>query len=312
MNQKTINGIKEFLKRYHYIESVNVTWYGGEPTLAIPIIKKLTQNITPLTKIYSANLITNGFLLDKIIPYLNELSIKNVQITVDGCKSTHNERRPQSNGGKTFDKILENIDRIIKIDKININLRMNVDESNADEYVDLYKICKERFRGKVSLYPGFVRLDHDNVSGCKVENCYNDIRKAQFLKNLYEQYNIYSGGIYPFVQSKGCMTNQLNGLLIGPEGELYKCWHHLGNKDKIAGSIFEKNVFANVDLVANCMLKQGLFDENCKKCVVFPSCDGGCFDMREKNDNYCIPAKSMLKEFLEIHYQMKTKQALIS
>jgi len=89
---------------------------------------------------------------------------------------------------------------------------------------------------------------------------------------------------------------------------LYKCWHHLGNKEKIVGTIFEKNIFTNIDYVADCMLKQGLFDEECKKCVLFPSCNSGCFDMREKNENYCIPAKSMLEDFLEIHYEMKTRE----
>jgi uncharacterized protein len=309
MNQKTITGIEEFLKRYDYVDSINVTWYGGEPTLEIPIMKKLTQSIMPLTKTYCAHLITNGFLLDKIIPYLHELNINAIQITIDGCESTHNKRRPLLKGGKTFGKIMKNIDELIQIDKIKTNIRMNVDESNVDEYADLYNTCMERFSGKVSLYPGFVHLDKDNEGGCKIEDCYNDIRKAQFLKDLFEKHNIYSNDIYPFIQGKGCMVNLLNGLLIGPEGELYKCWHHLGVKDKIVGSIFEKNIFTNIDLVANCMLKQGLFDENCKNCIVFPSCNGGCFDMREKKSNYCIPAKSMLEDFLEIHYEMKTKNS---
>lgn len=172
-------------------------------------------------------------------------------------------------------------------------------------------MCKERFKGRVSLYPGFVKLSSGSVAGCKVEDCYTDFRKALFLKNIFEKHNIYSSEIYPFIQSKGCMANQLNGLLIGPEGELYKCWHHLGNKEKIVGSVFEKSVFTNVDYFADCMLKQGLFDEQCKQCVLFPSCGSGCFDMREKNENYCIPAKTMLEDFLEIHYEMKKRESLI-
>jgi len=307
MNQKTINGIKEFLERYNYINSVNVTWYGGEPTLAIQIMRKLTHNIKPLTKHFSAYLITNGFLLDKVIPYLRELDINAIQITIDGCESTHNQRRPLLSGGNTFERILRNIDQIIKVGKINTHIRMNIDDSNVDEYADLYNICMNRFGGMVSIYPGFVRLDIESISGCKVEDCYNNIQKAIFFKNLYEKHSIYSNEMYPFIQVKGCIANQLNGLLIGPEGELYKCWHHLGNREKRVGSIFEKKIYTNIDLVANCMLKNGLFDDQCKRCVVFPSCNSGCFDMREKNDDYCIPAKHLLEKFLEIRHELKTK-----
>jgi uncharacterized protein len=47
-------------------------------------------------------------------------------------------------------------------------------------------------------------------------------------------------------------------------------------------------------------------DNQCKACVLFPSCYGGCTDEKNKNENVCIPAKSLLENFLDIRYAVKT------
>jgi uncharacterized protein len=97
-----------------------------------------------------------------------------------------------------------------------------------------------------------------------------------------------------------------NSYLIGPEGEMYKCWHYLGHADKVFASVFDKHKIINLDSYANSMLKNDcLFDDVCTSCVLYPSCSGGCADMRQEGINQCIPAKSKLNDFLEIHYLAK-------
>lgn len=50
-----------------------------------------------------------------------------------------------------------------------------------------------------------------------------------------------------------------------------------------------------------------LFDEKCKKCVLLPSCYGGCTDLKVQGLDYCIPAKEGLKNFLDRYYLVKMK-----
>jgi uncharacterized protein len=305
MSKEVQKGIIDFIKRHNFVQRLGVCWYGGEPTLAIPIIKNLTEQMKELVPNYTAMIVTNGYNMNKLIDNMEDLNIKIIQITLDGLKNIHNSRRMLKGGGDTFDKILSNLDKLSMKSNINISLRMNVDDSNADEYVSLYKLCKERYKGKVHLYPGFV---HASSGGCKVENCYEDsLKKAEFLKKIFQSDSVYTNEIYPFRTDKNCVSTQRNGYLIGPEGELYKCWHHLGHQDKIVGSIYEKNVISNIDKFADAMLKKDcIFDVQCTSCVLFPSCMGGCPDMKQQGFNQCIPAKSMLEDFLEIHYAVKT------
>jgi uncharacterized protein len=304
MSKEVQKGIISFIKRYNSIQKLNVCWYGGEPTLAIPTIKNLTKQIKELAQNYNAMIVTNGYYIDKLIEHIEELNIKVVQITIDGMSNTHNSRRMLKGGGDTFDRILSNLDKLSTKSNLHIDLRMNVDDSNSTEYIQLHKLCIERYNGKVHLYPGFV---HNSSGSCKVENCYEDsLKKALFLKRIFQSNFVYTNEIYPFRTDKSCISNQINGYLIGPEGELYKCWHHLGHKDKIIGSIFHENVISNLNNFTDAMLKNDcLLDNICTSCILFPSCTGGCADMRTQGINQCIPAKSMLEDFLEMHYIAK-------
>jgi uncharacterized protein len=120
---------------------------------------------------------------------------------------------------------------------------------------------------------------------------------------------VYTPEIYPFRTSKGCMCQKMNSFLIAPDGSLYKCWHHLGISDKIVGNIFNENIITNQNQLADMMLQgDTLFISECQECILFPSCNGGCSDLRKKNESVCIPAKSLLEDFLNIHYKLKTWQ----
>jgi uncharacterized protein len=90
----------------------------------------------------------------------------------------------------------------------------------------------------------------------------------------------------------------------------------LGNKEMEIGNIFDNQIFTNYDQLADMMLDGDILsDAECTSCCLFPSCNGGCSDLRKRGENICIPAKSMLKDFLEIHYLVKqelNKQNLLN
>ena len=166
---------------------------------------------------------------------------------------------------------------------------------------------QERYDQKVQLYPAFV---HDySGGGCHADTCFDDgYRKAVFLKELFEKDGIYTKDIYPFRSVKGCMSQHSNAFVIGPEGELYKCWHHLGIKDKRVGNIFAPQTITNYGLLSDMMVKgDPILDNKCRQCVLFPSCYGGCTDNKNRNENVCIPAKSMLEDFIDIRYAARKR-----
>ena len=75
MSQEVINSIISFADSNCKSKSLNVVWYGGEPTECVEIIKEMTEAFKKITNKYSAYMITNGYNLDRLFPFINELSL---------------------------------------------------------------------------------------------------------------------------------------------------------------------------------------------------------------------------------------------
>lgn len=307
MNSAVEDGIVKLVKEKN-VDIINVCWYGGEPLMAKDIIKRLTTKLKSLGKKYSASIITNGYLLDnQFISNLDELSIKVIQITIDGNKETHNNRRPHKIDLNGFDKIINNIRLLVKIRKnIHLSVRVNVDKNNMGEFVDVYKLIKD-INANIYVYPGFV---HDSSSSCKSSMCMSEKdEKKDFFIHLYSRHGIYLPDMVPNLIISSCMARCLNSYLIGPDGNIYKCWHHLGVNNLVVGNVLLDKIFTNHDVIARYMKGEDyLDDDKCKKCKYSVICGGGCPDLRlnnssnERNDTYCSIFKNNIHSFLDIKY----------
>lgn len=305
MSVDTQLAIVNFVRRQKNVKSLNIVWYGGEPTMAIDVVKFLSMEFQQIIENYNSFMITNGYCLDKLVNYIEEFKISGFQITLDGTVETHDKTRYLLNGKGTYDKILSNIDKILAKHDVNIVIRMNISVDNSDQFVPLYRELQKRYGGKVHLYPAFLR---DYNGSCKIGTCYDDSKKkAAFLKKIFEEDGVYTKDLYPFRINKGCMIQSMNSFVVGPEGELYKCWHHLGIDSKIVGSVLSSPTIMNFDMLADMMIKDDVLQDNkCKSCVLFPSCYGGCTDDKNRVEDFCIPAKAMLEDFIDIRYVMRT------
>jgi uncharacterized protein len=129
MGYETIEKLIEFIKEKSKTtqNNVNITWYGGEPLLAIKQIGKILERLKEKKiNIIGQSIVTNGYFLNnENFEFLKTNNIDSIQITLDGSNpQTHNERRKNKDGSGSWDKILENIDNILKAEnKIRISIR---------------------------------------------------------------------------------------------------------------------------------------------------------------------------------------------
>lgn len=103
--------------------------------------------------------------------------------------------------------------------------------------------------------------------------------------------------VFPRKHARGCMMQMFNAYIIGPEGELYKCWNDVSDTEKVIGNIAEDDLQRN-SLYINYMTQTIPFNDECKNCSVFPICDGGCSLLRFRNmfENGRFDLCSPLKE----------------
>ena len=82
-------------------------------------------------------MISNGSLLnDTIINDLIKYHVKGIQITLDGPPEVHDSRRVSKNGVFQFNKIIENINKLLQTKKIDVVIRINVDKNNTGRQVE--------------------------------------------------------------------------------------------------------------------------------------------------------------------------------
>jgi len=311
MDEKIEEDLITFIKKNERTNKLSITWYGGEPLVGFNSIKRLMRRIEDeKIEIVSHGMITNGYLLDyRKSKFFTHHKLDFIQITLDGIQEVHDKRRILTGGGATFDKIISNIKIFQELNpSTSINIRVNLDKNNTDDYEKLYKYIKSIFPSpQINLVPAFVQSYTESCNKCDI---LNNKDKSLFYINLHKKGNvkIYS---YPRLMASGCTATNINAYVVGPQGELYKCWNDVGAEEKIIGYI-NNDTIPNPEVLLEYMAGPSMFDDSeCKDCNVSPICSGGCqwqrlANLKEK-DRYdlCSIGKNHLIEFLEMHYENK-------
>ncbi|MCL2839933.1 MAG: SPASM domain-containing protein [Defluviitaleaceae bacterium] len=313
MSDEIEDNLITFIKNHKLVNKVFITWYGGEPLLEFNKIKNISKKIDALGIKYSADMVTNGYELSgDVIENLNQLKISHVQITIDGIKKTHDSRRHLINKEGTYDKILENINKLMNSDWHGcLSLRVNVDTNNSSEFVEVYQYFKDiysdKFDRSIRVYPGFVDDKQSPDIGCH----FDPYKKGKFIFELARDYGIHALEIFPIKKIGGCYLSKKNAYVVGPHGEIYKCWDDLGIDKEIVGNINNTKIW-NIALIANSMVGvSNLESKTCLACFFFPICNGGCPKARMYSNRdmvkreTCTYIKSHIKDLLEIHYEQK-------
>ncbi len=258
------------------IDEIHIGWFGGEPLVAYEQIIKFSEYLIPKLEEkqikYSASMISNGVLLtqDKAKILYEKCKINQVQITIDGTKQIYCTRKRATE--KQFDDLLENIKSALEYLKITI--RLNCDCNNYDDLKTVTEQLLRYCNNHKNLIVYLAKLV--DYTSCGGEQFFSqdkfDQKRIDFDKFVCQHQNKpYEPLVYKYRKSF-CGLYKLNNQVIGPDGEIYKCEHHVGQTDKIVGNIEYGLNYSDflMKFIANEPLEQ------CKSCKIFPICLGGC------------------------------------
>lgn len=315
MNEQTEKAIVKFVCSNSNLKRLSVVWYGGEPLLNFDSMVRLTKMFKQLNIEYSAKIVSNGYLLTKEkADLMKDLAIRNIQITFDGSEEIHNQRRFLLGGQPTYRKIMDNLKYLLSINKeITIDIRTNIDRRNKDDYNKFYQDFKSEINDKrVTMYPGFVS---DLLSSECVSPEFNISEggyKAQFILDIFDKYGIEIKSFLPKYRRHSCVASKYFAFVIGPEGELDKCWRMVGNQKEAIGNVndgsFDMVKFSKYLIGADYTL-----DSKCLQCEFITLCGGGCPLVRMRNKyekislNHCCPEKTHMEQLMELRYEMFVK-----
>lgn len=319
MSPEIVEAIISFVdKQAGNLRHLDINWYGGEPLLALDVIEDLTLTLLDLGKDrnfqYSSSMISNGYLLtQETVDRLVALKVSMVQVTVDGPARIHNRKRPLKNGKESFQTIVDNI--AYAASKLMVTVRVNVDKNfDADSIVELLdELKRSDTHNRVAVYFGQLE-PATKVCSNIADACYDTSDFSQVEIDYYRLLldNGFRIEKLPAPTSAFCMAQRVSAFLIDPEGNLYRCFNHVGDPDRVMGNIRDTIDYSHTNFTR-------LFDfdpfedESCKTCNILPICMGGCPSQRADRDlrieQLCLGWKHNLSPMLEIIARSRQQKA---
>ena len=279
--------LEVFAQKAPRLSKFFVTWFGGEPTLAWDVVRKLSQGFMEIAERnrveYSASLITNGYLLDEEkVEDMIRYRIHLVQITLDGDAPYHDQRRHLLTGEGSFERILANL-RLFLGKPVFVHIRVNVDVRNREGVPALLKrLAEEGLAHQENLRVYFAPVTSTAPPSHGVKGfCFT---RKDFAKIEPEYFTLAESlGLatlpYPSLQLGGCVAAQPEGFVVEPDGTLQKCWDTVGQPEFAVGNILE---YDPLQLAENPVYQRWMswdpFSEEiaCSRCTWLPACMGGC------------------------------------
>jgi uncharacterized protein len=200
------------------------------------------------------------------------------QVCLDGPPEVHDRMRPRVGGGSTFWHIVENIHTAV--DHLRVTVRMNVDSDNFVSAESLLRIlADEGFGGKINLAIGQIVAVDDGAPAPSTQYGTRCFSRGEFaaaereFATLTREYG-FDGPSLPDPIGTPCTAVRANEVVVGSDGELYKCWESVGNPRESTGHIADRH--QPNSRWARWISYDPFTDQECRECVALPVCMGGC------------------------------------
>lgn len=138
MQSSVVRGITRLLTtRAPTLSRLHISWFGGEPLLALDVVKKVMTHVRELRLRYpqielECDMTTNGYLLSRSrLVQLLALGVARFQVSFDGPPDWHDRKRVLAGGRGTFDRIWSNLQSARELaHEFEMKVRLHVDRDN--------------------------------------------------------------------------------------------------------------------------------------------------------------------------------------
>lgn len=328
ISNELIDKFIEAVKNYHKLKPIKnfkIEWFGGEPLMTFPIIKKITDELKPFFEYENINYIygitTNGSLLNRDrIEYLLKNNFKFFQITVDGSRNTHNKTRVGNNGKGTWDTIIENLMLLNEFKEYDFNVfvRVNFNNEIIEEIDELLEFISKNLDDRFKVF--FHSIGKWGGENDDILNTIDYKLEPYLLKLLVEkQVNYGLDPIANYIISSPfegvCYASKPYSFTLGTDGKLRKCNEEDKEKDvyNVVGTIENGYIEINKPKWAKFVLPNGSYglSNKCIKCEYLPLCCGqGCpINRFENGADSCHSSFAIIDDLvmLRIRYLLNKK-----
>lgn len=319
MTIETAEALIEFCKKKYKDKRILVSWFGGEPLLRFDIIEYVTNRLIEEGYELDGYVTTNGSLItDKMIDFFtNKYESIAFQITLDDIGDGYGKikRYVDISIPEAFKRTINNIKLLLE-QKIKVLIRVNFLVSNISSAKEIYKKVIHLFDGydmsntNVYMAPLSTEAQSENLCNCEGYSTHPFLEMVEIHKSekntlqnfhssndesLLSRYNLSPLPI-------PCGMMMPSKIVVNANGDLYKCHRLVGKTEFSVGNVFDgyDEKSNSIDLFEAIEIT----DLDCKKCNIFPICQGGCKYMRlvYGDSQKCCRIKQVKEELVRMYY----------
>ncbi len=314
------------------IESVNIGFFGGEPMMNFPLIKKVVgyakQEAEKRGKKVTFGMTTNASLLsDQRIAFMQEENIHPL-ISIDGTPEIQNRQRPFKNGKDSYDKTYANIQRLKQVfPHVMARATLHGDTDPAEVRAGLEQAGFESFVIKKAS-----RVILDNLPVEEVlcqdqgepmiameKNMAHDLLRDIKARNVGKEATNSTVGFFVGQLISSDKRHYYCGVgrgmvAITTAGDIYPCHRFAGQEDMKLGNIDSYKVGGINDY------HRAIVDNlpECKRCWARYACGGGCFyeskaargDVHLPDRSFCQEIKTLVEMAIPLYLQLDDEDKL--
>lgn len=333
MNEETAKKSIDFLiKESKNQKSISITFFGGEPLLNFPLIKKCVdysrEQAFQNGKKISYSITTNGTKFSKEVnKYLNDNKFT-VMVSFDGDQETQDKNRPFRGGKGSYENTLPKIKEFLDSRNGNATARATVTNYTSDLKSLKRKLKEIGFRSANATVATVSDFANDNrgVSTINAEDVMmkeifeaDSIEAKELLNSIKQRKNLSefrSSKIFHYIfslkekrKSKyACgVGRKMVGIAIN--GDVYPCHRFVGDDKFKLGNV------ENFDSNSRSKYSESYTDSHpvCSKCWAKYQCGGGgCIQDNEImkggidkiNTRHCSELKHQLKHAIRIYNEL--------
>lgn len=259
--------------------SGKITLFGGEPFLnwkcisdALEYIKKEDPGRRYIEHII---ITTNGTLLnERNLEFLRQFGV-HIAVSLDGPKDVNDSMRKMKNGGGSFDRIVESLNVLKKINYKNISITSIIGDHNINDVESLSEL--------VSKYSSFSTISNAYAEPKEVSFRGSDEEMAEAIIKLCmcmrKLGTSCSGKLLQPVKKALYGNNSLLNctacgceISVDPNGTVRPCPGYDGK----SGTIYKLDDALNSDNHSKCSRRSVANIPECKGCDIEGLCSGGC------------------------------------
>ena len=274
MTRDVADRLVSFISRHRGdSDVVHLSWFGGEPTLGLRWIDYLCSSLDRLGIPFTSDMVSNGYLFDEVLVRhaKRDWNLTGIQITLDGTEHIYNDVKSYVGvSDNPFFRVIRNIELLLDAG-IRVDVRLNVDEHNVEDVLDLVGDLEDRFAGREKLIVyarllkegvGFTPVVHTDEDVVPLRKKYINLRK-RLENDGWPQNRLDS---LPHLRAFHCMADNPGIVQVTPDGKFGKC----------EDAIFRHTVGSLRDGITDMReverWRQLDYYEECATCPLLPSC----------------------------------------